>query len=330
MYETGSASGVVDLLTKLQEFLVDAGWTASAPSAEGAGARLHAALGGVHFNARAYVAETPSAAIRGASGSSTALAFNLSTASTGGAAWFDKTGTPVDGSGLYHTAGMNGITGAIPTYHFFSQNAGASILVVVEYASGYFQMLGFGTLNKYGAYTGGTYFFGSRTGVDNLASSNAGWIPAVGFFSHHSTSGQNSAPSFVSLTVDAETGWHWSGSYDAGRDTTKRYVRCNLERYRTTLPNQPNSLNDLTVLMPVIPTVEREIIAGHTAERLSPIGELPGVYYLRLKNLVPGQQVVLGSDEYRVFPFFRKTDGVSEPSSAGVGHSADWGFAVKE
>lgn len=332
MYETGSASGVVDLITKLEAFLASNGWTTDSFATEGSGKRLHAHLGSVYVNMRAYVAETPSTDILrpgGVVGACTSLAMNIGTA-TGATDWFAQTGVPQTSTPKYLTAGINGVTGAIPNYHFFAHNSGANILAVIEYASGYFQFLGFGTLSKYGAYTGGTYFFGSRSGVsDQIATFR---VPGVGFFSQYDPSSDVSVehtPSFVSLTVDAETGWHWSDSYPLGRDATMRYIRDNQARFQTTVGIQPNSLNDLAVMMPTVVYVERNTARG-SSSTLSPIGELPHVHRIVVTHLTPGQQITLGSDDYRVFPFFHKNVAEALPSITSGGHSSTWGFAVRE
>lgn len=327
MYSTGSATGVVDLITKLEVFLAANGWTTDSFATEGSGKRYHAHKGGVYLNMRAYVAEIPNVNILSASGSSTtALAMNLGTGGTG-TNWFDKTGVPLTLASTYPTAGLNGITAAIPAYHFFAQNSGGSIIVVVEYAAGFYQYIAFGSLNKYGTYTGGSYFTGSKTGVSNTVLVSNGEMPGVGFFSKDAGNG-NTSPAFVSLTVDAETGWHWADSYNGGRDSTKRYVLDNYSRFLTTLPIQPNTLNDLAVMLPVVLSAERD--ANHNGStHLSPIAELPNTYYLRISAITPGQQITLGSDDYRVFPFFHKNNSTDTPSSIG-GHSSYHGFAVKE
>lgn len=330
-YSTGSATNVSDLLTKLEAFMGVNGWTTDSFATEGSGKRLHAHKGSVYFNARAYVAETPDSAILptfGSPASCSALAFNISSAGTGGTRWFDKTGTPVGTSSRYATAGLDGITGAIPAYHFFAHNSGDAILVVVEYASGSYQYLGFGTLNKYGTYTGGVYFFGSKGGVTNTVESVSNYTPGIGFVSQYIRS-IGYAPAYVTASVDSETGWHWSRDYQRERDATKRYVLCNLNRFVSTRWNQPNDLNGLAVLMPVEFLVERDTGLGSNAH-LSPLGELPETHYLVIKNLTPSQQITLGSDNYRVFPFFRKNAAADDPSVFGTPHSSYWGFAVKE
>jgi hypothetical protein len=45
---------------------------------------------------------------------------------------------------------------------------------------------------------------------------------------------------------------------------------------------------------------------------------------------LPGQQITLGSDDYRVFPFYHKDTSATLPTKLGTGHSSYYGFAVKE
>lgn len=325
MYETGTASGVVDLITKLEAFMAGNGWTTDSFATEGLGKRYHAHKGSVFFNARAYNVETPNALISGSGATLvSALAFNLSTAGTGGANWFDKTGSPTNNS-VFMTAGFNGLTGAISSYHFFAQNSGAGITVVVEYVAGYYQILAFGTLAKYGTYTGGQYMTGSLNGISDVIATFNGNIPGVGFISK--AQGQAS-PALVSVSVDSEAGWHWADTFTSNRDGARRYVRDNVERYINSLPLQPNSLNSLAVLSPVVVSVDRGIVHGG-GDRISPIGEIPGTFLLRISQLTPAQQITLGSTDYRVFPFWHKNASSDAPSSTAF-HSSYYGFAIAE
>lgn len=327
MYETGTASGVVDLITKLEAFMSANSWTTDSFATEGAGKRYHAHNGSVFLNARAYNVETPSASIlQGGTANSSGLAMNISTAGTGGSsAWFDKTGGPVGSGGEFVTAGINGLTGAIASYHFFAQNSGTAITVVVEYVSGYYQFICFGTLAKYGTYTGGQYMSASHSGVSSTIQISNGVIPGVGFFSK---SANSASPGLISVSVDSETGWHWSDGFQSARDATRRYVRCNEARYVNSLPLQPNSLNSLAVLSPVVCSVDRGVLHGGS-DRVSPIGELPGTFLLRISQLTPAQQITLGSTDYRVFPFWHKNAAADIPDLVAF-HSSYYGFAVAE
>lgn len=327
MYETGSATGVVDLITKLEAFLSANGWTTDSFATEGLGKRYHAHNGSVFLNMRAYNVETPSTDIQGSGTTGvSSLAMNLSSASTGGSRWFDKTGTPFSTlTSQWQTAGMNGLSAAMPKYHFFTQNSNTSVMIVLEYLAGYYQFVGFGTLTKYGTYTGGQYMTGSLVGVSDVIQVFNAQIPGVGFFSK---SGSQNSPGFINVTADAEAGWKWSEHYTVGRDTTKRYISDTEARYENSLPIQPNTVNSLAVLMPVVAKVERGT-THTTSDRYSPIGELPGVFLMRISQLTPGQQITIGSTDYRIFPFYHKNSAADFPSAVGL-HSSYFGFAVAE
>lgn len=337
-YQTGSATGVVDLLTQFKAFCEANGWTTDSSIVDGLGRRWHAHNGTVYVNMRAYVAETPDVSIaKAASGASTAtsIAMNVGTGYSGAASWFAQPGVCIGLAPPYQyiTAGANGLTSAIPAYHFFAQNSGESILCVIEYLSGYYQMWGFGTLNKFGAYTGGEYYFGSLPGVaDTIVITPNTQMPGTGFFpgGAQSLTADSYAASFIKADVDSETGWHASNKLTTGQISphTRRCVADNRDRFVVTLAIQPNTMNSRSIMMPVVAYMQRDT-NNNTATLLSPLGELPETFWIDMTLLTPAQQIVLGSDEYRVFPFFHKNAGALYPSVAD-GHSGRYGFAVKE
>lgn len=329
MYETGNATSVIDLFTKLKVFMEANGWTTDDFDDEGIGKRFHAHRGSLYFNGRAYNVENPESAIQdGNGGNCSAIAFNIGSAYDSGDNWYDQAGVPVGDTGKYMTAGIDNITAAVPAYHFFAHNSGDQIIAVVEYLAGYYQLFGFGTLTKYGTYTGGEYMFGSKKGLSNTVSAFNAFLPLVGFFTPLSVS--QHSPSFIAVNVDSETGFHWSRTYTAGRDNTRRYIFDNMDRFETTLQITPNTLNGLSVLSPIHCYIERSASPHNTSLR-SPVGELPSVHFINMKTLVPGQQITYGSDDYRVFPFFHKKASADAISvTDGIGHSANYGFAVKE
>lgn len=331
MYSTGTSTGVNDLMTKLRDFCEANGWTRDADGTEGTGRRWHAHRGSVYVNFRSHDVETANAAISQATSTVSSVAFNVGTGYSGASPWYGQAGVPVGTSSLYITAGVTRVSSTIPAYHFFAHNGGDQILVVLEYASGLYQYFGFGTLNKFGTYTGGEYFFGSRSGVDNTAFGGNGVIPRVGFFTAQSSSGASSV-GLINATVDAEAGWKWSVASQSNRPLSGvRYITDNQARHTSTYGLSPNTVNDLVVFMPVIATCFRD--TGNASYR-SPIGELPKVYFCDIRTLNPGQQVVLGSTDYRVFPFYKKNVSNTAPSpgapGATTGDSSYWGFAVEE
>lgn len=318
-YETGSATGVNDLVNKLATFIEANGWTRDSLGDEGTGRRYHAHNGSVYVNIRSFNSEAVTTNIQNGSNStlSHSVAFNVGSGYSGASAWYNQAGTPQNSSGVKSTSGIHLVTGAIPAYHFFAHNSGDSIFVVVEYASGVYQRFGFGTLDKYGTYTGGEYMVGTNRGHGTTTSQ----LADIGFF----RGATSVIPAFVNVDVDAESGWHYNvaASYGATRRPIVEYtIHKTISRTGRVMPNTHNGL---LVKDPVIACVERSTTSDGI---FSPIGELPGVFYTSLANLVPGQQVTFGSEDYRVFPFLSKA---ATPAAVVSGVSTGWdGFAVKE
>jgi hypothetical protein len=224
------------------------------------------------------------------------------------------------------TAGIRNITGAIASYHFFSHNSGNNVIAVVEYTAGFYQVLGFGTLTKFGSYTGGQYFFGSTYGVSTTAFGSGNAIPGCGFFD--GTTGQPT--SYINATVDSEAGWKWSVSTTLNAPSSVRKVIGNEVRFVTSLLIQPNTLNNLTVFSPVVASCYRDTNNNSTTSFKSALGEVPKVFFCTIQTFIPGQQITRGSTNYRVFPFYKQDVTTSSPSVGGAGHSGFLGFAVEE
>jgi hypothetical protein len=321
-YETGSATGVNDLVNKLATFIEANGWTRDSLGDEGTGRRYHAHNGSVYVNMRSFNSEAVTTNIQNGSNStlSHSIAFNVGSGYSGASAWYNQAGTPQNSAAVKSTSGVHLITGAIPAYHFFAHNAGDNIFVVIEYASGMYQRFGFGTLTKYGSYTGGEYMVGNSRGHGTITAELSG----IGFFRGVGGSG-GTMPAYVNVDVDAESGWHYNStaSYGATRRPITEYtIHKAVSRIARIMPNTHNGL---VVKDPVIACVERSTTSDGI---FSPIGELPGVFYTSLANLVPSQQVTFGSEDYRVFPFLSKA---TTDTGFAAGSNTGWsGFAVKE
>lgn len=338
MYANGTATGVVNLLELLAGFLEDGanGYTRDSLAVDGSGKRYHAHKGSVYVNFRAYVNETPDSPDYNILNSGSfntnvySLAFNVGTAN-GASPWYAQTGTPQQHStAKYITSGLNKISGSSLNYHFFSQNSGATITVVVEYETGQYQFFSFGLLQKIGTYTGGVYFTGSNVGIAN-SGVFGGFLDmqAVGFFEIPYGVNASGGRGAVTVDVDGENGWH--GGYGGNITTAGNFARHIGEHDPNAFMSghyiQPNTLNSLHVFRPLILTVDRS--TTYPIPR-SIIGIVPGVYNCMLNNLAPGQQVTLGSDDFRVFPYGRKASSDIQPGGGPSGHSGVLGFAVKE
>lgn len=62
----------------------------------------------------------------------------------------------------------------------------------------------------------------------------------------------------------------------------------------------PNPLNGIGLLLPHIVSLN----VGN--EYLSPIGAIPGLRHLDITNYLPGDEFTIGSDTWKVFPWYAK------------------------
>jgi hypothetical protein len=86
----------------------------------------------------------------------------------------------------------------------------------------------------------------------------------------------------------------------------------------------PNTWNGETVLLP-FPIY----IARSSGNKMSLVGNLKHLRHCRINFHNPGDIITLGSDQWKVYPWYRKN--VSTPGSSGVSdsHSGTVGFAVR-
>jgi hypothetical protein len=83
----------------------------------------------------------------------------------------------------------------------------------------------------------------------------------------------------------------------------------------------PNAFNSLAVLFPQFLYTQRDNLSG-----LSPLAQLPDLYFLNLRYLTPGEAYTIGSDIYRPFPFIEKTPTFDNSFYTSSGY---YGYAVK-
>lgn len=340
-YSTATAATPTALVNDLATFIEANGWTRDSLIAEASGRRYHAHRSGQYLNMRGYINEQPSSSLLHENGSSTApptgvysVAMNLSTAYSGATTWFNQTGV-LTRTGAYHAVGATDLSASM-TYHFFAQNSGDQIFVVIEYASGKYQWFGFGIMTKSGTWTGGDFMFGSNRGTGTIASNASRIGGPYKFYNIGNTltpfSDNPGPPSFVKVDVDAETGWHEALSADNFAPTKRRVVDMNVGLQTVMSSGSPNSVNSVSVFAPVKICVSRTAAGGMsagTSVNYAPLGEIPGFFTCWIENFVPGQQVTFGSEDYRVFPWCGKgTSATNFNTSTRL--SGYFGFAIKE
>jgi hypothetical protein len=196
------------------------------------------------------------------------------------------------------------------------------IHIVVEVSAGIFRTISLGVLEKTGAYTGGTYYDATRWTVDvNGVSWNS---VQHACFEYNRGSVGFSGSIRVDIPADSRT--------NAWANTTG-YPFYNGLAYA--ISDQPSGLGALTTLAynrnqaPFSGNVLLAPIQNYVLRvggLYSPIGTFPNVRYLRMDRFSPGEEITIGTDTWKIFPFVRQ--GVSVASATP--YSAQHAYAFKK
>lgn len=106
----------------------------------------------------------------------------------------------------------------------------------------------------------------------------------------------------------------WSGS------TTAMPKTHNASRQLTILDNPGTNATGQTILCPIQPYIERG------SSKTSLVADLQAARYVRLDTLEPGDTITLGSDQWKVYPLYKKNSAVRDGSDF---HSGTYGYAIR-
>lgn len=304
-YETGSATGVVDLLSKLRTFLTANGWTENRWSAQGSGNWLNISKSSMFVN----IVSDPSAGTSSEPGHF--LRVYGATSYASGSAYTAQPNT----SGVCIVNGLG--TTSLTAYHFFA--SGDYVYAVIEVTPGYYKHLHFGILEKFGTYTGG--WFVMATAQDYVTS---GANLTNDFYSGHCIpwccSGKSSAANGrnqIRADINGASN-KWFDMYQsttiANRAISGVYGALAVNIGQNLLANSPNALNGLTLFTPCM------ILAGNSNSLYNPLGYGPDIRAVRMDNLTAGQTVTIAGVNWVVFPIYNK------PAGGG----ASYGYAIRK
>ena len=250
-------------------------------------------------------------------------------------------GTGRSGSTLTdaHTAGarLGSITGYAITFpinyeiHLFTNPD--EVYCVINYNSDFYQQISFGKSDVPGIGGTGAWFTGAYHSTISLTSADSRMVywsgsissagvsyqdaQTVGLFAHGNNSGWQQA-SFVHAGLDS-VGWKTAENGTAGTGLQGMSYASGL---LTAMPNLGNNAN---VLIPV-KAIQFRFDNGRTV-----VANLRNVRYLRIDNIVPGEIITFGAEQWKCYPFHRKDatvrDGVA--NWTGAQHSGTWGYALK-
>tara|TARA_R110002153_G_scaffold104852_1_gene242993 strand:- start:9004 stop:10017 length:1014 start_codon:yes stop_codon:yes gene_type:complete len=316
-YQTGSATDLGDLLTKLDTFMVANGWTQDdfddgATDAAQGFAQWN--KGNVHVGVK-WVANAPG---------------NMSIHQALGNAGAVFPGAHTDDSGNGYNAAfgadvnlddercVNDIgDGPFFSYHFFEQDSGpAYVHVVVEIESETFRHFGWGTLEKFNDWTGGEYCYGhfADEGVNSSAVDTAANVPFDGVAT--STSPLRATTIHVEGFAHQGASEKWmlhlggatvdSASFNDTAGNAKRVTFGGNRGGPMAFPMGQHRADISTGHIPLYPWT---IMArDFTSQFAYLLGNVPDVRGIDIFNFAPGQEVTIGSDVWIVFPQVRRTE----------------------
>lgn len=319
-YETGSATDLGDLLSKLDIFMVANGWIQDdfddgvSVSTEGF-AQWH--KNSMHVGVK-WKADAPNN-------------MSIHQALGNGGAVFPGAHTDDSGNGFNSAFGTDAQlddercvsiigNGPFASYHIFENDASpAYVHVVVEISSETFRHFGWGEMNKFNDWTGGEYCYGhfADTSTNSSAVDTAAYVPFDGIQAASNTLAKRNA------TIHAEglahqgvnEKWliHMGGT--ASLDSADRLDTAG-EIKRVTFGGQRGG-----PVAYALSEFRSDVATGHipmhpwsiflrdfTLNNIYFIGDIPDIRGVDMFNFTAGQEVTVGSDVWIFFPQVRRTE----------------------
>lgn len=299
-YQTGVASSPLDLLQKFRTFLLAHGWASTTPS--GGDYVLNNPDGDLYVG---FDATSTDLLFRGALGANAGLSYDNQPNNSG------STFTVNVGAGPY------------TAYHFFvgDEDGRDYAHAVVEISALHYRHMVFGQLIKAGTYDGGVYCDATRF---DLSSGLINAPTAV----HHTvicdTIQSVSQAGHIRVDYDGKVN-NWCRLRDSaanpGGDTNAA-----LGSVRTNGIDEPlfaagvQQWNLRTPMWPLNYFVQRP------SSLRSPVGRIPHMRYMTIRNFTPGETITIGGEQWMVFPFHRRqVDAVA----ANVASSGVYAYAYR-
>lgn len=316
VYETGTSPSVTDLLDKLRVFATANGWTQNSFGARtsGSGQALQLTKGTQYVT---FIADTGTGTSTNPGNYFGCYSHNVYSAGNG-------TENQAQGS---LKCFANAMTGPYIAYHFMTgAERGADYLyVVVEVTSGIYKHIGVGKLVSLGTLTTGMFAYASSWGytasqIDLPLSTYHSWP-----FDSGEASVRNGPGTQIRADSDGVTPRWYDGSnqfsFGARFGGGVRTLSSTLGQLRGTVYPMglygASAITGRTLLMPAW-------LYGERASNLSsPLGFPPGIRWVKLDYLTPGDVLTLGTDQWKVFPVIRKN------GSTGQVNSGTYGYAYK-
>lgn len=199
------------------------------------------------------------------------------------------------------------------SYEIHSFTNPDELYFIIKYNSDFYQQLSFGKSNIPGIGGTGAWFSGSSGGTVSETSANSSAMTGIisntvwgtgnsahpsyvaGFPFVYSTSGSTTYNnSFVHTNLDG-IGWHINTGTTQGYIVGPHYCS-------SLLASLPNLYNQATILIPVKCVVARAS-GGRTI-----VAQPANIRHCRIDNHVPGEIITFGSEQWKLYPIYRKNN----------------------
>jgi len=299
-YETGTASGVNDLLDKLRLFALANGWTVDNYNtrSDGLGQALLMNKSGLFV---AILSDTVS------TGNSSSPPNFMQTYTYPGP--YVGATPNIAQAGKTNTSTTDRLAGPFTAYHFV---AGAAYLhAIVEVVPGRFAHFGVGALDKAGGGTPCAYSYGTNWNFDPLYTNSIVAGHAIPFESNNgSQPGGN-----VRADSDGITPRNFEIRNSGSTRAVGGFLYTNFGLAQHMMRVGPSALTGRATLAPAIIMIER------TPGVFSFAGSVPDFRFVRIDNMAAGDVLTIGADQWKCFPIVRKN------GPAGVENSGAYGYA---
>lgn len=146
---------------------------------------------------------------------------------------------------------------------------------------------------------------------------SSGWrlTTAALFWTTFGNGNGSSYNCWVNHGLDAH-GWTYNGAVDD--------APIGIRPISSLLTLQPSIWNSEAVLLPI------RCFKARPSFKSSLIADLENARHIRIDNLSPGDILTLGSDKWRVFPWYRKSSSTRDGGgSAGLNNTGTFGWAIR-
>jgi len=220
--------------------------------------------------------------------------------------------------------------GPFVQHTFMSGSAPDYTHVIIEESSGVFRHFSFGELDKVGTWTGGEYVVGHKwvengSADDDFMNTSHSILWDGLYTFDNDECGTVHVESLPDQVASGKWGVIYGNRTGAGNDTAA-VARVDLvggvrDGPLTTLGSVPaSSINGFVPLIP-IPIFYKNVTPAPDDWRL--LGFVPDARVINITNFNPGDEITVGGDTWKVFPWVRKRflqDNTQESGNAGIAY----------